>query len=154
MKKSGISGGMMRLPLLIALTFGLAAGGHAQTAPQGVWVMMCEMVDESGTGWVPEFLMFTRQTGGPNAGRIEVYDAILHDLVGHPIQAVVTADSAAGRSYGWALGRVTNRAGQLAERLDFRLHVSRSDGSATLEVTPQGYLNVLRGQGRCIALEK
>lgn len=144
----------MRLALPLFLLLAASPAVQAQTAPHAVRVMMCEMVDDSGTGWVPEFLMFTRQDSGPNAGRIEVYDPILHDLVGHPIKAVVTADDAGGRSYGWALARVRNRSGQLAERLDFRLRVSRKDGHAELLVTPQGYDNVLRGQGRCASTDR
>ncbi len=62
-------------------------------------VMMCQISDDSGTGWVPDFLMLTRQTSGPNAGRIEVFDPVLKTLVGRPIQAQITADTRESRSF-------------------------------------------------------
>lgn len=128
-----------------------AAPLQAQSAPPTrPVVMMCEMIDESRLGWVPEFLILTRQENG----RIEVFDAILQSLIGRPIEASVTADGARARSYGWALSGVRNQSGQWADRMDFRLHVRKSDGSAVLETTVQGYENTMRGQGRCISPQK
>lgn len=145
----------MRRLFLSAFMSLLAAPALAQPGPpvdavrQGLRVMMCEMQDESGTGWVPEFLMFTRQTAGPNAGRIEVFDPILQSLVGRPVPAVVTADDRKGRSYGWALARVTNQSGQYTERLDYRLTVRRADGAAWITVNAAGFENTMHGRGRC-----
>ncbi|WP_149764930.1 hypothetical protein [Paracoccus thiocyanatus] len=112
-------------------------------------VMMCQMIDESGTGWVPEFIMMTRQTSGPRQGRIEVFDPILQRIVGQPIQAVITADDAASRSYGWALAGVRNASGQRTERLDYRLVVQKADGRARVTATALGYANVMAGTGVC-----
>ncbi|MDS9467144.1 hypothetical protein RGQ15_06100 [Paracoccus sp. MBLB3053] len=141
---------MPRLPFLcLALCLPVSALGQEDAnRPR---VMMCELEDQSGTGWVPEFLMLTRQTSGQNNGRIEVFDPILQDLVGRPIKAVITADTAASRTYGWALGRVTNHSGQFAERLDYRLTVNKKDGAAILNVEAQGYANTMRGQGLCLS---
>lgn len=146
----------MRRPFLFLLLPFLAAPALAQQMPspsdaarQGLRVMMCEMQDESGTGWVPDFLMFTRQTTGPNAGRIEVFDPILQTLVHRPVPAVVTADDGKGRSYGWALANVRNQSGQRTARLDYRLTVRRSDGAAWLSVTAAGFDNTMQGRGRC-----
>lgn len=145
----------MRCLVLAALL--LAAPAHAQTyapAPQGrPDVMMCELVDESGTGWVPDFLMMTRQVSGPQTGRIEVFDPILKDLVRRPIAAVVTGEDRRTRSYGWALAGVRNKSGQYAQRLDFRLTVSKSDGAAQMVVVAAGYENTMRGQGRCMTAQ-
>lgn len=147
----------MRRPFLFFLLPMLATPVWAQQMPlppdsarQGLRVMMCEMQDESGTGWVPDFLMFTRQTKGANAGRIEVFDPILQTLVHRPIPAVVTADDGKGRSYGWALANVRNQSGQRTERLDYRLTVRRSDGVAWISVTAVGFENVMQGRGRCV----
>jgi len=138
------------LPLL-ALALNIAFPALSQTPPPRppLRVMMCELIDESGTGWVPEFLMFTRPSTGANAGRIEVFDPILKDLVHRPIRAVVTADDGRSRTYGWALARVRNHSGQYADRLDFRLTVGKSDGSASMAVSAQGYQNVMQGHGHC-----
>lgn len=125
----------------------------AQAAVTRPRVMMCELIDESGTGWVPEFVMFTRQTGGPQAGRLEVFDPLLQTLVRHPIEARVTEDTARQRTYGWALAKVRNSAGQFTERMDFRLTVQKADGSAAIAVVAQGYDNVMRGRGRCAVPE-
>lgn len=144
----------MRLPIsalpLVLLALAGPAFAQAPPAQPPLRVMMCELADESGTGWVPEFLMFTRQDQGANAGRIEVYDPILQRLVRRPIQAVVTADDRRGRTYGWALAKVRNQSGQYAERLDYRLSVGKSDGSAEMMVTAQGYQNIMLGRGQCI----
>ena len=134
----------------------LASPAAAQTyapAPAGQQprVMMCELSDQSGTGWVPDFLMVTRQIAGPHTGRIEVYDPILQQLVRRPVQAVITADTRDSRSYGWALAGVRNQSGQFAQRLDYRLTVRKSDGTAQMVVTAQGYDNEMRGQGRCMS---
>lgn len=112
-------------------------------------VMMCQIVDESGTGWVPDFLMLTRRTTGPLQGRIEVFDAVLQTLVGRPVEALVTRDDSRRRTYGWALAGVRNAAGQRAERLDYRLTVKKSDGSARMTVVAQGYDNKMTGSGIC-----
>ncbi|KRW95008.1 hypothetical protein O4J55_09205 [Paracoccus sp. PXZ] len=112
-------------------------------------VMMCQIIDESGTGWVPEFIMMTRQTAGPRQGRIEVFDPILQRLVGQPIEARMTADDRTSRSYGWALAGVRNASGQRTERLDYRLTVQKSDGSARVTATALGYDNVMTGTGVC-----
>ncbi|GEK69412.1 hypothetical protein PDE01_29320 [Paracoccus denitrificans] len=112
-------------------------------------VMMCQMVDESGTGWVPEFIMLTRQTAGPRQGRIEVFDPILQRLVGQPIEARITADDRTSRSYGWALAGVRNASGQRTDRLDYRLTVQKADGSARVTATALGYDNVMTGTGVC-----
>jgi len=143
---------MRRLNLALSLlAFALAAPAFGQEPPSRppLHVMMCELVDESGTGWVPEFLMFTRQDSGPHTGRIEVFDPILKDLVRRPIEAVITADDARQRGYGWALGGVRNKSRQYAERVDFRLTVSKTDGRAEMIVTAKGYQNVMRGHGHC-----
>lgn len=116
-------------------------------------VMMCQIVDESGTGWVPDFLMLTRQVSGPNAGRIEVFDPVLQSLVRRPIQAHITADSRASRSYGWALAGVRNATGQRTERLDYRLTVSKVDGRAQMTAVAQGYDNTMTGRGICATPE-
>ncbi|WP_134678399.1 hypothetical protein [Paracoccus ravus] len=141
----------MRCLLTVACLLLFSPAGLAQPRQPELRVMMCEIIDESGTGWVPDFLMLTRQTEGPQAGRIEVFDPILKDLVRRPIKAVVTADDRQSRSYGWALGKVRNHSGQYAERLDFRLRVSKADGSATLLVTAEGYANRMTGAGQCVS---
>lgn len=141
-------------PILPALCIGLVAFGpltgpvHAQ-APTEPVVMLCQIRDESGTGWVPEFLILTRQRSGPNAGRVEVFDPVLKSLLGHPIQAYVTADGARERRYGWALAGVRNQSGQRTERLDYRLILDKRDGSARIEATAQGYDNAMTGRGVC-----
>ncbi|MTH76524.1 hypothetical protein [Paracoccus aestuariivivens] len=137
------------LPAALLLALPLTAQG--QEAQQPLRVMMCEMVDESGSGWVPEFLMFTRQDAGPHQGRIEVFDPILQKLVRRPIEAVVTVDTPLSRTYGWALGGVKNHSGQYTERLDYRLKVSKATGRADLQVKAQEYENVMRGNGRCVS---
>ncbi|KGJ03812.1 hypothetical protein SAMN04487972_11642 [Paracoccus halophilus] len=140
----------MRLALILACALILvppARGVMAQE--QRPAVLMCQMIDESGTGWVPDFLMLTRRTSGPESGRIEVFDGVLQTLVGRPIQAFVTADGRDSRSYGWALAGVRNAAGQRAERLDYRLTVHKADGAARLEVVAQGYDNIMTGSGVC-----
>ena len=143
----------MRLaPSLVPLvTAFLATPLFAQPAPGGSRpvVMMCQMVDDSGTGWVPDFLMLTRQTAGPNTGRIEVFDMVLKTFVGRPIQARVTADTRDSRSYGWALAGVRNAAGQRTDRLDYRLTVAKADGRAQITATARGYDNTMTGSGRC-----
>ena len=116
-------------------------------------VMMCQIVDESGTGWVPDFLMLTRQISGPNAGRIEVFDPVLQTLVRRPIEAKVTADSRTSRCYGWALAGVRNATGQRTERLDYRLTVSKVDGRAQMTAVAQGYDNTMTGRGICATPE-
>ena len=118
----------------------------AQDPPR---VMMCQINDDSGTGWVPDFIMLTRQVSGPHPGRIEVFDPILKSQLGRPIQAQVTADDRRARSYGWALAGVRNQSGQRTERLDFRLTVSKADGTANVSVTALGYDNVMTGRGVC-----
>ena len=143
---------MRRLSVLVPILSVLALGqAHAQGFGAGPppRVMMCELLDQSNTGWVPDFLMMTRQTAGPNSGRIEVYDPILQSLVRRPVQAVITADDAQSRSYGWALGGVRNQSGQYAARLDYRLTVRKSDGDARLTVVAAGYENTMLGLGRC-----
>ncbi|UXU75332.1 MULTISPECIES: hypothetical protein [unclassified Paracoccus (in: a-proteobacteria)] len=137
----------MRLALAIALACLIPSPwARAQEPPV---VMMCRIADESGTGWVPEFIMLTRQVGGPRDGRIEVFDPILKALVGRPIVAGVVRDDAASRSYGWALAGVRNRSGQRTERLDYRLTVQKGDGAALLQATALGYDNVMTGRGVC-----
>lgn len=142
----------MRFLILAAIL--LAAPVHlARAQPAGAppfRVMMCELVDESGTGWVPDFLMFTHQDQGPNAGRIEVFDPILRDLVGRPIKAVITNQDRRSLTFGWALAKVTNLSGQRTERLDYRLTVRISDGSAEMQATAAGYENTMLGRGRCL----
>jgi hypothetical protein len=140
---------------LMPLALGAASPADAQTRPRPAAerpvVMMCQMIDESGTGWVPDFLMFTRQVAGPRTGRIEVFDPILQRLVRRPVPASVTADDAAARSYGWALSGVRNQSGQYAARLDYRLTVRKVDGHAWLTVSAQGYENTMQGQGNCMS---
>ncbi|RCW88125.1 hypothetical protein [Paracoccus lutimaris] len=133
------------------LTAFLAVPLFAQPAPTDSRpvVMMCQMIDESGTGWVPDFLMLTRQTSGPNIGRIEVFDPVLKTLVRHPIQAQITADNGKSRSYGWALAGVRNANGQRTDRLDYRLTVDKADGRARLSAVAQGYDNTMTGSGVC-----
>lgn len=148
----------MRRHFVSALLAFLAVTGaaRAQTPPppqQPLHVMMCELHDESGTGWVPEFLMMTRHAAGPETTRIEVYDPILQQLVRRPIKAVITQDGARSRSYGWALAGVKNRSGQYAARMDFRLTVRKSDGVAQMVVTAEGYDNQMLGQGNCASGE-
>ena len=108
-------------------------------------VMICAFQYADGTGWVPEVVIVTRQA----TGRIEVFDPILQALVGRPIKAEVTADSARERHYGWALAGVRNAVGQWTERLDFRLAVIKSDSRAILSVKAQGYDNTITGNGIC-----
>lgn len=140
-------------PLLLAAV--IANPALAQTLPpqQPLRVMMCDFRDDSGTGWVPGFLMMTRHASGAETTRIEVYDPILQQLVRRPIKAVITQDGARARTYGWALAGVTNQSGQVAKRLDFRLTVRKSDGSAKMVVTAEGYENTMKGQGRCASGE-
>lgn len=126
---------------IIALALPLAA----QEQPRPV-VMLCELIDESHSGWVPEFVMLTRQA----SGRIEVFDTILHQLVGHPIQAQITQDNSRTRTYGWALAGVRNGAGQWAERMDFRLELHKADGTVVMQVTVAGFDNIMQGPGQCI----
>jgi hypothetical protein len=137
---------MRRVLRLSALCLFLPAPLLALEPPR---VMMCQIADESGTGWVPDFIMLTRQTSGPRQGRIEVFDPILRNLLGRPIQAQVTADDRGARSYGWALAGVRNQSGQRTERLDFRLTASKRDGAAEVTVTALGYDNVMVGHGVC-----
>ena len=144
------------LPLLLSLAACVSSAPPPQPAPPplapgALRVMMCEIRDESGTGWVPSFLMLTRQTAGPHSGRIEVFDPILQNLVGRPVAAQVTADDGASLSYGWALSGVRNGSGQYAARLDYRLTVSKSDGAAQVTAVAEGYDNIMHGQGRCLS---
>ncbi len=140
----------MRPALFLIAALGLTAPAPAALAQEGrPVVMMCQMIDESGTGWVPDFLMLTRRTAGPLQGRIEVFDAVLQTLVGRPVEALVTRDDSRRRTYGWALAGVRNAAGQRAERLDYRLTVKKSDGSARMTVVAQGYDNKMTGSGIC-----
>ena len=147
----------MRLaPSLVPfVTAFLATPLFAQPAPTDSRpvVMMCQMIDESGTNWVPDFLMLTRQTSGPNAGRIEVFDAVLQNFVHRPIQAQITADNGKSRSYGWALAGVRNAAGQRTERLDYRLTVDKADGRARMTAIAAGYENTMTGHGICASPE-
>ena len=137
------------LLVVSALSAGAAmAQGKAQPAPsraQAPVAMLCAFEDKGYSGWVPEIVMVTRQANN----RIEVFDPILQTLVGKPILAVITADSAKSRSYGWALAGVRNASGQRAERIDFRLTVSKTTARAEMVVTPKGYDNVITGEGIC-----
>ncbi|MTH34906.1 hypothetical protein GL279_09875 [Paracoccus limosus] len=142
---------MRRLFLALALIAAGPAGAQEFGAAPPPKVMMCRLQDDSGTGWVPDFLMLTRQTAGPHSGRIEVFDPILQRLVRRPVPASVTADDAAARSYGWALSGVRNQSGQYAARLDYRLTVRKVDGHAWLTVSAQGYENTMQGQGNCMS---
>lgn len=144
---------MRRLLLLLALSAAGPAGAQEFGANPAPKVMMCRLQDESGNGWVPEFLMLTRQISGPHSGRIEVFDPILQRLVRHPVPAAVTADDSAARSYGWALSGVRNQSGQYAARLDYRLTVRKADGQAWLTARAQGYENTMQGHGRCMTPE-
>lgn len=144
---------MRRLSLALCLVTALPASAQEFGAAPPPKVMMCRLQDDSGTGWVPDFLMLTRQTSGPHSGRIEVFDPILQRLVRRPVAATVTADGAEGRSYGWALSGVRNQSGQYAERLDYRLTVRKSDGQAWLTAHAAGYENTMQGQGRCMTPE-
>ncbi|SFO08274.1 hypothetical protein SAMN04244567_00767 [Paracoccus pantotrophus] len=137
------------LPCLLAGLVSPGPAAMAQAWGQEPPVMMCQILDESGTGWVPEFIMMTRQTAGPRQGRIEVFDPILQRIVGQPIEARITADDRTSRSYGWALAGVRNASGQRTERLDFRLTVQKADGSARVTVTALGYDNIMTGTGAC-----
>lgn len=141
---------MRRLVLPLALIVAGPAVAQEFGAPPAAKVMMCRLQDETGNGWVPEFLMLTRQTSGPHSGRIEAFDPILQRLVRHPVPAAVTADDSAARSYGWALSGVRNQSGQFAARLDYRLTVRKADGQAWLTARAQGYENTMQGQGRCM----
>lgn len=136
-------------PTCRATALCLAALAPTSLAAQEPVVMLCEITDESGTGWVPEFIILTRQTAGPNLGRIEVFDPILKNLLGRPIQARITAEDGKSRSYGWALAGVRNQSGQRTERLDYRLTVSRRDGAAQVTATALGYDNTMTGTGVC-----
>ncbi|MFT4014624.1 MAG: hypothetical protein QM682_14765 [Paracoccus sp. (in: a-proteobacteria)] len=140
--------------LFASLALSAPVRAQAPLAPppmvrKGLEVMMCELQDQSGTGWIPEFLMVTRQTAGAHAGRIEVFDPILQTLVRRPVAAVITAEDRRSRSYGWALGNVSNESGQYTDRLDYRLTLRKSDGAAWISVTAAGYENRMQGQGRC-----
>lgn len=134
----------------LGLAAAVPAGLSAQEPPV---VMMCKITDDSGTGWVPDFLMLTRQTSGPHQGRIEVFDPILKNLLGHPIQAQITGDDRDSRSYGWALAGVRNATGQRTERLDYRLTVSKVDGRAQVTAVARGYDNTMTGSGICATPE-
>lgn len=120
-------------------------GGPSQPAGPSPVVMICAFQDADGTGWVPEVVIVTRQS----TGRIEVFDPILQALVGRPIKAEVTGDSARERRYGWALAGVRNAVGQWTERLDFELAVVKSDSRAVLSIKAQGYDNMITGNGVC-----
>lgn len=147
----------MRFLTILLPAILLAAPAHAQTKAQAsvdLRVMMCEFDDPGNSGWIAEFVMLTRQDSGPHAGRIEVFDPILQTLVGHPIAAVITADTSSSRSYGWALGRVKNQSGQFSDRLDYRLTVRKSDGAAKLDVVAAGYDNAMQGTGHCASPDK
>ena len=141
-------------PLASVLALALpAAPVSAQQAPPVEPVVMICGLDEvpdpnhpgSYTGWVPEIVIVTRQANG----RIEVFDPILQQYVGRPIQAYVTADDRRARTYGWALAGVRNRSGQWAERLDFRLTLDKRDSSARMTVQAQDYDNTIAGRGFC-----
>lgn len=123
------------------------AQGQTQTQAQTAApvVMLCAFEDKGYSGWIPELVLVTRQANG----RIEVFDPILQTLVGKPIKAVIVADSRRERSYGWALAGVTNVSGQYSERIDFRLTVKKADSTARMTVTPEGYDNVITGDGLC-----
>lgn len=119
------------------------AGNSAEATPPVV--MICAFEDATGTGWVPEVVILTRQANG----RIEVFDTILQALVGRPIEAKITADSRRLRTYGWALAGVRNEVGQRAERLDYRLTVTKPDARADMTIQAQGYDNTITGHGIC-----
>lgn len=139
----------MRLALFTGLAVLASLCAQPVLAQSRPVVLMCRLTDDSGTGWVPDFIMLTRQTTGPNAGRIEVFDPILQTLTGRPIQAQITADNSRSRTYGWALAGVRNASGQRTERLDYRLTVRKSDGSARITAEAQGYDNTMTGEGAC-----
>lgn len=135
--------------ILSATVLGLAlvASGATASAQAGDPVVMICGFEELGppTGWVPELVIVTRQTNG----RIEVFDPILQQYVGRPIQAYVTQDDRRTRTYGWALAGVRNKSGQWAERLDFRLTLNKRDSSAAMTVEAQDYDNRILGRGAC-----
>ncbi|RDD72968.1 hypothetical protein [Paracoccus versutus] len=138
------------LPILLAgLILPVSAAMAQDWGQEPPVVMMCQIIDHSGTGWVPEFIMMTRQTSGPRQGRIEVFDPILQRILGQPIEARITADDRTSRTYGWALAGVRNASGQRTERLDYRLTVQKADGSALVTATALGYDNVMTGTGAC-----
>ncbi|GLK62673.1 hypothetical protein F8A10_01865 [Paracoccus kondratievae] len=145
---------MRSVPFLPALAFAglmmpVSASSAQDRAQEAPIVMMCQIVDQSGTGWVPEFIMLTRQTSGPKEGRIEVFDPILKRLVGRPTEARITGDDRQSRTYGWALAGVRNASGQRTERLDYRLNLRKADGTAMVTATALGYDNVMTGTGFC-----
>lgn len=135
--------------LLAGLMVSVPAARAQQPMQEPPVVMMCQIVDESGVGWVPEFIMITRQIAGPREGRIEVFDPILQRLVGQPIEARITAEDRRSRTYGWALAGVRNASGQRTERLDYRLTVQKADGTAQVTATALGYDNIMTGTGFC-----
>lgn len=132
-------------PVLSALMLILGQGASAQQPPARPIVMICGLEEDGTTGWIPEGLIITRQENG----RIEVFDPILQQYVGHPIEAKVTADSRTERTYGWALGKVRNRSGQKTERLDFRLTVLKADATVVMTVQAQDFDNLITGYGFC-----
>lgn len=137
---------ILMLLLWPALAFLPLAGlaDARQPAAQPI-VMICGLEEDGDTGWIPEGIIVTRQ----ESGRIEVFDPILQQYVGHPIEAKVIADSRSERVYAWALAKVRNRSGQKTERLDFRLIVTKADATVVMTVEAQGYDNRIMGYGFC-----
>lgn len=127
------------------LPLGLAGAVAAQQPPGRPVVMICGIEEDGDTGWIPEGIIVTRQENG----RIEVFDPILQQFVGHPIEAKITADTRTKRTYGWALGKVRNRSGQKTERLDFRLTLNKADATVVMTVEAQDYDNRIIGYGFC-----
>ena len=72
--------------------------------------MMCQMTDDSGTGWA-RFPDADAPDRGAEYRPDRVFDMVLKTFVGRPIQAQVTADTRDSRSYKGP-GRVRNAAGQ------------------------------------------
>lgn len=96
-----------------------------------------------GGGWVPTVVVVQDDD---RTGKIMVFDPLIKNFVGVPIEARRGDETVARVTFVWTL---ETRVKQQAAKMTYRLTHYRNGRPATVKVLPGGYDNSFSGDGTC-----
>lgn len=127
---------------LSAATLLVAGTGLAHSAEQA-YECTFRQIPANG-GWLAENVIFSY---APEKTSIVVYDGIIHEYVGHPIDAKISNDTTNRLTMSWTV-KASSASNQKTTMI-YRLTMAKADMKAMLTAIPQGYEGTYSAQGTC-----
>ncbi|KPN62033.1 hypothetical protein K3X41_04950 [Aliiroseovarius crassostreae] len=112
----------------------------------------CEVKPDTGhEDWLIPSVTFIEHDKA--TGEVVVFDGLIKEIYGQPIEARISTDNAKRTTYSWNVSGLkvgtTEGGTAMMQNIVYKFTIVKANLQARTSVKPLGFLNTFRGKGKC-----